>query len=546
MDLETLAKLKEAGMPEEIESAESALRWLMRETMEDEEEVVEMAEDMPAEDDEEIEMAEDMPAEDEEDEETDEAERKVKRALRMERDRRKEILSICKRAGISRSAADKLVDSGVGLESVRKRALQRMSKRNKPVGGVSVTSEGIDRFKSALRDGLISRALSSVANQRTIEKVWPDKPARGHSDFQYMSLQRMADELLRRGGIDTSRMTTQQIAMVALGHRPTIDRMTYAGIMRAGEAYHTTGTFPNLLLDAANKTLLAGYEEAVYTWSMWARQAPSVADFKDIHRIRFSESPDLLMVPETKEYKEGPTSDGKETYRVEKFGRVFTVSWETVVNDDLDAISRIPQMHGAAARRTQNKHVYAVLTDNANMADGNALFSSTHANLDASGAAPSVSELNTAYAAMRTQTGLDGETIINVTPSFLIVPAALEATAYQLLGSIADPSTTTATNEDAARPGFNANVLNIYGPNGPRRLTVVAEPQLDGNSTTAWYLAASNTQIDTVELSFLQGEETPVLENEWDFDTDVYRYKIRQTFGCKAIDWRGLWKNPGT
>jgi hypothetical protein len=56
-------------------------------------------------------------------------------------------------------------------------------------------------------------------------------------------------------------------------------------------------------------------------------------------------------------------------------------------------------------------------------------------------------------------------------------------------------------------------------------------------------LAADQSQgVDTVEYTFLQGEESPVLEDEWDFDTDVYKYKVRQTFGVAPIDFRGLYK----
>jgi hypothetical protein len=58
-------------------------------------------------------------------------------------------------------------------------------------------------------------------------------------------------------------------------------------------------------------------------------------------------------------------------------------------------------------------------------------------------------------------------------------------------------------------------------------------------------LAASNSQVDTVEITFLEGEQSPVLENEWDFDKDVYKYKVRQTFGVAPIDFRGLYKHNG-
>ena len=68
---------------------------------------------------------------------------------------------------------------------------------------------------------------------------------------------------------------------------------------------------------------------------------------------------------------------------------------------------------------------------------------------------------------------------------------------------------------------------------------------LDANSATAFYFAANNSQVDTVEITFLEGEQSPVLENEWDFDKDVYKYKVRQTFGVAAIDFRGLYKHAG-
>jgi hypothetical protein len=253
--------------------------------------------------------------------------------------------------------------------------------------------------------------------------------------------------------------------------------------------------------------------------------------------MQFSEFPDLQDIPENSKYPEGATSDAKESYTPLKKGRLFTITWETIVNDDLDAISRIPQMQGVAAQRTQNKKVYATLTDNAAMADNVALFHSSHSNLAGSGTVISKTSLNVAYAAMMTQTNLGGE-IIGVVPKYLIVPAAISATADEFVQS------TTPPTDGGSAPG-TSGTKNIYGPTGNRRLEVIVEPQLDASSTTAWYLAGDSRLCDTVELTFLAGEESPVLENEWDLTKDVYTYKIRQTFGAKAIDHRALYKNPG-
>jgi hypothetical protein len=326
--------------------------------------------------------------------------------------------------------------------------------------------------------------------------------------------------------------------MVALGARGTINRLASAGLIQRDAAYHTTGTFSNLLLDAMNKALSTGYAEAEFTYSMWAEIGESTNDLKELHAIRFSEAPDLEDIPENNPYPEGVMGDEKESYKPIKRGRVMTVSWETIVNDDMGALSRVPAMQGVAARRTINKKVYAELTDNANMSDGNALFSSAHGNLDATvTTAPSVAALNQAYIQFMTQTNIKGQ-IIGVAPRYIIVPPALSGTTLQLLGSTSNPAVGGDTTG-------NSNVTNIYGPNGGRVLMPVVEPQLNANSATAWYLASDSMEVQTVQIRFLAGEESPVLESEFDFDHDFWKYKVRQTFGVKAVDWRGLYKNPG-
>jgi hypothetical protein len=173
------------------------------------------------------------------------------------------------------------------------------------------------------------------------------------------------------------------------------------------------------------------------------------------------------------------------------------------------------------------------------MGDGQALFSVSHASgsnfvASGSGAAPSVGTLNTGFQRMMLQRGLNTDAILNLQPRYLIVPAALSGTALELVNSTS-----------YVLANSNSGVQNIYGQGGPRQLQVVVEPQLDLGVTTQWFLAADPSQVDTVEVTFLQGEETPQLDQEYDFDRDVYKYKVRQTFGVAPIDWRGLFSNFG-
>lgn len=531
----TRDQLLEMGMPESLEDSAEITAWLKSHVESEElsvddavaeteeviaEEAQPVQEESAAED-----YVDDVPQDAEPVLAGAEEEGTLDRAIDQERDRVRLIRTLARSANIDGSVADQWCDDGTPVEEVRRKVQEQMEKQNHPAGtSVHVTRSAIEKAEDAVRDGLLRRAYASAGIKQSIENS--EDSALGN-----VELVRMAEMILRSGGINCDRMSKRDIAAVAMGNTSTMYRL---GIKRDGEAYHTTGSFPNLLMDASNKTLLAAYAEAPYTWSLWARQAGSVADFKNINRIRYSEAASLSVVPENDQYSESRMSDEKESYSVEKYGKVSTVSWETIVNDDLDALARTPAMMGIAARRTQNEKVYDVLTANANMADGNALFSSAHSNVASVGGSPSVSSLNDAYTSMMTQTGVDGQTIINVEPAFIIGPPSLRGTILQLLGSFSDP---VAGGTNAG----NANSLNIH----QNVLTPIIEPQLESSSATQWYMCASNSLIDTVEIAFLQGEEAPVLESEYDMKRDCYFYKVRQTFGVKAIDWRGLYRNAG-
>lgn len=550
MDEALLGQLSAMGLPDGMTDPNQVLAWVVGKLNADgAEEATEPVENMDAEvviPDEEkpVENMDDqtvVPADEEKKPVENSVSRKVavasiKRALADDQKRRNEIQAACKLAKVERAFADELCDSGVTVEVANKRIIQRMA--TQPLGSsvgadVRVTESSDDKFYAAARDGLITRAKTAAKVSRSLYDG--DKPAAGYEDFSKLSLLRLAGEFISRQGAPVARMTNNEIALAAMGNA----RVCRQYRIQRSDAYHTTGTFANLMLDASNKTLLAGYEEAPYTWTMWARQANSVEDFKAINRIRFSEAGNPEAVPEGKPYPEKPMTDSRESYRVEKYGEMFSVSWETVIGDDLDALSRIPAMHGNAMRRLQNRKVYEVLTSNPTMGDSNPLFSSSHTsgdNTSGSAAAPAVATLNAGFQKMMLQKGLNSDAVLNIAPRFIIAPVAYSATVLEVLGSLARP-------EVGGSAAGNSNTLNIYGPNGSRTLQPIFDATLDGSSSTTWYLAADPGQVDTVELAFLQGEESPVLESEWSMDTDTYKYKIRQTFGVKAVDWRGLFRN---
>jgi len=526
MSEELMAQLKALGLPEGMTDASEIIKWMADHMEKPSLEVEMMAEDKPSE---EMARAEESKPEDEAMRMDEKVQEEVTRQLKAVDERRKAIISAGTLAKVERAFVDELVESGCSVQDAQERIIRKMS--NSPIGqtvgsDVRVTESEHDKFEAAAKAGLIQRCF-----QGTVKRQAPQ--AAGSEDFRNLGIYRLAELCVRRMGINPEKYSRADVARMAMGQDKAFNRLN---IRRSIEAYHTTGSFQNILLDAASKTLRAAYEEAPYTWSLWARQAQSVDDFKNINRIQLGESPNLEMVPEGAPYPEGQVVDSKRSYKVEKFGKKFSVSWETVVNDDLDALSRIPAMHGNAARRTQEKVVYDALLANPTMADGFALFSASHtsgSNITASSvAAPGVTTLNEAFKLMSLQKGLSSDVYLNLSPRTLLVPQAYAATALELVNS-----------QSYAQSNGNEGVVNIYGVNGVRPLQVVATALLDANSATNWYAIADNAQVDTVEITFLNGEESPVLESEWNKDNDTYHYYVRQSMAAAVIDHRGIFGN---
>jgi hypothetical protein len=458
-------------------------------------------------------------------------EAEVARQLKAHDDRRKTIVAHCMVAKLERSFADSLVDDpSVTVEIAQERIIRKMA--SQPLGGAvegssfNVTESEHDKFMAQASAGLVQRCFQGQIKHQKAPDV------QGAEHFRNLGLYRLAEACVRRMNVNPERHNKGDVVRIAMGHQGTMDRFN---IRRSNDVYHTSGSFSSLLLDAASKTLTASYLEAPYTWDQWVRQAQSVDDFKNINRISLGESPNLEVVPEGKDYPEGKVVDQRKSYKIEKYGKEFTVTWETVINDDLDALSRIPAMHGSAARRTQEKAIYDVFLSNPTMPDGVALFSASHAsgtNLSGSAGAPSKTTLDKAFEVMGKQKGLSSDVFLGLTPSILLVPLAYAGTALELVNS-------TASVESEK----NSGVSNLYGRGGARQLRVVASPYLDANSSANWYAIADNSLIDTVEISFLSGEESPVLESDYNIRNDSYIYTVRQSFAAAVIEHRGIFAN---
>lgn len=392
-----------------------------------------------------------------------------------------------------------LEDEGCTKEMAGAKLLDALGKDQTPQkGGYNVAAHAGNG--NITKDSMVA-VLKARAGVKTADgELTSDNP------YRSMSLVEMARAALNDAGVGTA----------SLG-----DRMSLVGAAFT----HSSSDFGTVLADVAHKSMLKGYSEAPETFDRWTQRG-SLSDFKITSRVALNDMKSLEKVPEGAEFKYGTVGERGEKIALATYGKRFSITRQAIINDDLGAFTRITQLMGAAARRTVGDLVYAILVDNPKMSDGKALFHADHKNLHAAGSALSVASLTKARTAMRTQK-LDEGKALNITPNYLIVPAALETDAEMLMN-------------DTVYPGKNNNQRNPVA----NMAEVITEARLDDNSATEWYLAAGG-MYDTIEVAYLDGNENPFLDQMQGWSVDGTEFKVRLDAGVSPLDFRTMSKSTG-
>ena len=231
------------------------------------------------------------------------------------------------------------------------------------------------------------------------------------------------------------------------------------------------------------------------------------------------------QVREGAEYKYVTTGDKQATIALATYGELFSITRQAIINDDLNMLTDVPMKLGRAAKSTIADLVYAILTSNPKISTDNvSLFDKAkHANVLES-AAMDVASLDKARQLMRVQK--EGERHLNIRPAFVLVPTAMESVANQVIRS-----------SSVKGADINAGIINPVKDFA----TVIAEPRLDDNSQTTFYLAASKGS-DTIEVAYLNGVDTPYIDQMEGFSVDGVTTKVRIDAGVAPVDHRGLVK----
>jgi len=422
-----------------------------------------------------------------------------------ERKRVSDIDAMCARHAVPADLRKRLIDEGRSVDQAREAVMDHIAGADSagPVsGGVPAQARGGN--DAAFRDAM----TNALMHRHNPGGIALDE---GGREFRGMSLIELSRAALERMGISTRGMSKMELAGAVFERRAS--------------GMHSTSDFPSILANVANKTLRSAYDESPRTFTGWARRA-TITDFKPVDRVQLGAAPELLKVNESGEIEAGTMGGGKETYALATYGRIVSVTRQVLINDDLDAFTRLPAAFGARAASLESDIVYAILISNPTMADGTALFHADHGNLNTASVI-SEAALAKIYRAMGAQTGLGGERI-RVLPRFLLVPPG-------------DRSVEARKNVTSTTPSSAADVNAFAG-----RLEVIEDPRLiPAAGQDPWFVAADPAAIDTVEFAYLEGQEGVYTETKMGFEVDGMQIKARHDFAAAAIDHRGLAKNPG-
>ena len=421
------------------------------------------------------------------------------RGAARERERMASITDETTRAGMPELAAE-LIRSGATIEQTRARIVDAVAERHasQSVTSVNVGGSREQDFARVAAEALAIR-LGVASGDLEAEL---ERDARAYAHRPVMDLCRTMVEL---GGANTLHMGRREFQRAMM-----------------------TSDFGAIVADVSERTLRRAYDETPKTFEQVFRPT-NARNFKAIERAALSVAPDLQLVAEGDPYPRVTIGDSKESYTVAKYGQEMQLTWEAMINDDLDALERIPQMQGSAAARKESDLVWGVLLGNAAMSDTRAIFNATDGNLsdvvfDAEGLAAARLHLRTRR----------GKTDAEVDASYLglglatvVVGPELEDTAEKLLMPMLDFQ--SSEREKLVAPGL-------------RNTRLVVEQRITG---TNWFALADYRQIDTVEYARMAGLAGPEIFRYSSDNIDDLTYRIRHVYGAGCIDRLGMWKSTG-
>ncbi len=344
--------------------------------------------------------------------------------------------------------------------------------------------------------------------------------------------------------------------------------------LKLQEAF-TTSDFQWAAFVVLDRETISQYTEMTPTYTQWT-DSTTVRDFRPKDLVDFTQTGfNLEKVGELAPYPSQDRSGGfKQQISVAKFGRSYGMSWESMINDQLDELSDIPNALAVAAREAEQWQAISLLLNVTVGKDGVIVGNGPNTNFFKSytgsyssttpfagiSTAPDNKPLtyDNLLAAIRAiklrKNPQNGRPIILPGKFQLVVPPELEITARSILA---------IEWRETAAGGVTTRSGNEVAP----MVDLVVEPFLTWldkgtNAATTWYLLPpKGSQFKALVTAKLRGHEEPELRVKADtgtsvsggsispqdgsFDFDDIRYRVRHVLGGATLNPMATYASAG-
>jgi HK97 family phage prohead protease len=428
-------------------------------------------------------------------------------AIEQERARASGIRAVAKQSKLGDTWANTLIDAGASVDQARKAAFDEVVGRNEEefsTDGTLRIGAGDDARDKFIR-GASAWLFQRTGNAKLIEDAKKKSPelfkdiSTDPGEFRGYSPIELARLSLERQGVNTRGMDRMKMIGMAFTHR-------------SGN-YQTTGDFPILLENVLGKVLLGAYATQSNTWERFCK-VDEVPDFRTSNRYRTGSLPGLDVIGEHAEYKNAAVPDGsKYPVLTKRLGKIFGISRETILNDDMSALTDMSMKMGQAAMRTIETSVYTLIAANSGLgptqSDSQPFFHSNRTNVNGTGSGLTVAGLDADRVILRAQKDPSGLDYLDLNPAILLVADANRGTALQLNDAQFDPASSKFQVPNMVRGLFRE---------------VIGTPRLTGNRR---YIIAD--PLDWIVVAFLEGYgRGPAMESQdgWRFDGTEWKVTL--------------------